>query len=191
MSHQRVVGSFAPSLGATLATATALAALMVAGPAAARAPTAATAAATPATTAAATTAATPKVRCTIARVNMPRIEAALARLARPRASAQPSRLWALLPVKLTTGARQSVNTGAGLYVADDAARVRWLAGDRRGWSVRLSWDLGALWRPTAARAAAAQRNAPLAHALRVERVASQVANAVRIVGRARAAVGRR
>ncbi len=119
--------------------------------------------------------------CVIPRVNMARVEAALARLAQRPQSRQPSRLWALLPAKLSAGGQQSVNTGAGLTIADDGSNVRWLAGDRRGWSVRLSWDLRALW-ATRAR----QRMPALAHALLVDRIATRVAAAVQAVGHARA-----
>ena len=119
--------------------------------------------------------------CGVPRVDMARVEAALARLARRPESRQPSRLWALLPAKLSAGGQQSVNTGAGLYIADDASNVRWLAGDRRGWSVRLSWDLKALW---AARPSL--RMPALAHAMHVDQIATRVAAAVQLVGHARA-----
>ena len=123
--------------------------------------------------------------CFIRPVDLAKVERALAALARRPRSRRPSRLWGLLPNRIMAGGKQSISNGAGLTTADDASSLRWLAGDRRGWSVRVSWDLTSLWqvqRP--------KRMTPLAHALLVDRVATRLAAAVKAVGVARAAARR-
>ncbi|MCO4760269.1 MAG: hypothetical protein KC502_02120 [Myxococcales bacterium] len=114
-------------------------------------------------------------------VDRARITRALSRVARRPKANHPSRLWALLPTKVAASGRQMINSGAGVYLGELSQTERWLIGDRRGWSVRVTWDLRQLWQSNRR-----PRPSKLSHILRTDHIAERVAKTLMKVGRARA-----
>ena len=86
--------------------------------------------------------------CRIAPVPMAALQTALTTLGRtppPRVVHAPSRWLALLPTRLSAGMRDSRIEQTSWFISESSLTEKLSAGNVVGWTLRMDWDLRALW----------------------------------------------